>query len=103
MALRPTFHDPIPMESKVKFHEDAGLGSIGGRTGTVIGIASEYLYCIYVVLLDGPPYERDGEKMRAICMTGTLLTVLKLGNSGCQRNDWCKKYLGHGDGCSNEG
>ncbi len=76
MILTPTLHAPIPMESKVKFREDAGLKELSGRTGRVVGIAFKHVIFAYVVLMDGPPIEVDGENHRAVCMLGSLLTVL---------------------------
>jgi len=75
MIFTPMTYKPIPMESKVKFREDMSLGLLSGRTGTVIGITEDYVCPVYIVLLDGPPHNREGKLVRAVSIISTVLSV----------------------------
>ncbi len=66
----PTFHYPIPMNSRVRV-PDTYLGR--KAVGTVVGISSVYMAFTYIVLLDEPHTAEFGE-ISAITVLGPELT-----------------------------
>ncbi len=73
MRTKPTIHPDFAMEARVKMKENFGLENLSGRTGTIIGMGSDHIFNIYIVLLDGPPHQRDDQAMRAVAMPGQCL------------------------------
>lgn len=61
------------MESRVQIENTIIPGD---RTGVVVGIASMHVMFTYIVLLDGPPFEIQGDLLRAITVSGCQLKVL---------------------------
>lgn len=70
----PLYHAPIPMETRVLLPSYVGDGAL---KGTVIGISTQVLNFIYIVLLDESISNREGQMVRGCTIPGTELRDLE--------------------------